>query len=143
MTEQSPHDETTPVEPTTPVSEPAPAATQSVPAQSTSRWDRIRPHGRIGQVAGILVAIAAAMFIVGSIFVAGFALGSEVGGEHHGHGEDSYSQGEGDHHGEGESRDSRQEESGGSSGQESFGGSNRRDGGEQRDGSGEAPEGRG
>ncbi|GAB7071488.1 hypothetical protein JCM12141A_57770 [Mycolicibacterium hodleri] len=133
MTEQPPHDETTPVEPTTttPVGEPAPAAGQSVPAQSTSRWDRTRPHGRIGQLAGILVAIAAATFIVGSIFVAGFALGSEVGGEHHGHGEGSYSQGEGDHHGDGESRDSRQEESGGdSSGEESPDGSDHQDGGE-------------
>ncbi|MCV7131883.1 hypothetical protein H7J06_02700 [Mycobacterium hodleri] len=71
---------------TPPVAPPAEAAS-SPPA---SRWDRIRPRGRAGQVAAVLVAAAAALFIVGSIFVAGFALGSEVGGEHHGYGSDGY-----------------------------------------------------
>ena len=114
MTEQPPHDETPPLEATTPVSEPALEATESVPTQPTSRWDRARPRGRIGQVAAILVAVAAAIFIVGSIFVAGFAAGSEHGDEHHGHGDDGYSQSDGEQHGDGEPRDSPQDESGGS-----------------------------
>ena len=134
MTEQPPHDETPPTAATNPVSEPAPVITDSVPTQSTSRWDRVRPRGRIGQVAGILVAIAAAIFIAGSIFVAGFALGSKGGDEHHGHGGDGYSQSDGEHHGDG---DTQRDESGPDSpGQEGSGESDHHDGGDRPGGSG-------
>lgn len=57
-----------------------------------SRWDGVRPRGRLGQIAAILVATASAVLIAGAIFVAGFAVGSESGDEHHGG--DGYSQGE-------------------------------------------------
>ena len=115
--DQRPHDDAPATEPTEPISaEPTPAAAP-VAEPKPSRWARVRPRGRLGQVAAILVATAAAIVIVGSIFMAGFAVGSEGGGEHHGHGGGyGHSEGEGDHHGDGD-------------------GSNREDSG--RDGSGE------
>jgi hypothetical protein len=60
----------------------------------------VRPRSRLGQIAAILVSVAAAIFIVGAILVAGVVVGAEGSGEHHGHG--GYSQGDGEHHRGGE-----------------------------------------
>jgi hypothetical protein len=99
--DQPPIDDNTltePIQPTAaePTSVAAPPAATAVEPRP-SRWNRVRPRGRLGQVAAILVAAAAAVFIVGSIFMAGFAVGSEGGGGHHRHGgnESSHSEGEG------------------------------------------------
>lgn len=92
----------------------------SMAGPTPSRWDGVRPRGRLGQIAAILVATASAVFIAGAIFVAGFAVGSEGGGEHHGHGGDGYSHGDGDDHRDGESADgSGDGTAGGESGDES------------------------
>jgi hypothetical protein len=111
MTEQPDrpsHDDTAAAESTEPIAaEPSSAAASpeaSVVQPKPSRWERVRPRSRLGQVAAILVSVAAAIFIVGSIFVAGVVAGSEGSGEHHGHG-GGYSQGEREHHRGGEEAD--------------------------------------
>lgn len=89
-----------PAEPTAADPAPAPVDVGAVPQGPTpTRWDGVRPRGRLGQIATILVATASAVFIAGAIFVAGVAVGSEGGDEHHGHDGDAYSQSEGDDHG--------------------------------------------
>ncbi|MDT5067283.1 MAG: hypothetical protein QOK02_3438 [Mycobacterium sp.] len=111
MTEQPDrpsHDDTAGAKSTEPIAaEPSSAAASPeapVVEPKPSRWERVRPRGRPGQVAAILVSVAAAIFIVGAIFVAGVVVGSERSGEHHGHG-GGYSQGEGEHHRGGEEAD--------------------------------------
>lgn len=107
MTDQSdrtPHDNISSTEPIEPiVADPDPAVESAPPVTGStpSRWERMRPRGRLGQVALVLVSIAAAIFIVGSIFVAGFLAGSESGHERH-HGDGGY--GHSRSHNEGEQR---------------------------------------
>jgi hypothetical protein len=110
--DKDPHDVGLPAE-STETREPsaadrAPAAADgeaSLPEPRPSRWDGVRPRSRLGQIAAVLVATASAVFIAGAIFVAGFAVGSEDGDEHHGQDGDGYSQSEGDDHGGGETLD--------------------------------------
>lgn len=108
--EHQPHEQTPPAEPgstdpsasepTAPiVTEPAEAAPRTRP----SPWERVRPRGRLGQVAAILVSVAAGLVIVGLIFFAGFAVGSDGGDGHHRGG--GHSHDEGKHHRGGEEAD--------------------------------------
>ncbi|MGK2882852.1 MAG: hypothetical protein ACSLE6_19420 [Mycobacterium sp.] len=117
--DKDPHDVDLPAEPTEPTkptaADRAPAAADletSLPDPVPSRWDSVRPRGRLGQISAILVATASAVFIAGAIFVAGFAVGSE-GGEQHGHDGDGYSQSEGDDHRGGEAADGSSDETSG------------------------------
>lgn len=89
-----------PKEPAPDDTSPAPPPTDTPSSEPTSRWDRVRPRGRLGQIATILVAAAAAVFIVGSIFVAGYVLGSEGGDEHDGHRGEGYSHSQGEQRGD-------------------------------------------
>lgn len=107
--DKDPHDVNLPAEPSEPAAaDRTPAAADadpSLPEPKPSPWNSVRPRGRLGQIAAILVATASAVFIAGAIFVAGFAVGSESGDEHHGHGGDGYSQSKGDDHRDGEAAD--------------------------------------
>lgn len=118
--DKDPHDVDLPAEPTEhtkpTTADRAPAAADleaSLPEPKPSRWDGVRPRGRLGQIAAILVATASAVFIAGAIFVAGFAVGSEGGDEHHGHDGDGYSQSEGDDHRGSEAADGSSDETSG------------------------------
>lgn len=95
-----------PKEPAPDDTSPAPPPTDTPSSEPTSRWDRVRPRGRLGQIATILVAAAAAVFIVGSIFVAGYVLGSEGGDEHDGHRGEGYSHSQGEQRGDARSQTS-------------------------------------
>ncbi|GAB7071475.1 hypothetical protein JCM12141A_57640 [Mycolicibacterium hodleri] len=88
---QPPDDATALPGPTEPIaSDRVPTApAPGVHADRASRWEGLRPRGRLNRVAAILVSMAAAVFIVGAIFVAGFAAGSEGatdGGDGYGYG---------------------------------------------------------
>ena len=66
------------------------------PAQPRSRWQRFKPQGRLGRVVAVIASTAVALVIGGSIFTAGYALGSDGHGHHHGGGH--HSSAEADHH---------------------------------------------
>lgn len=118
--DEHPHDADLPTAPTEPTAaDRAPTATNLAASSSEPkppRWDGVRPRGRLGQIAAVLVATASAVFIAGAIFVAGFAVGSESGDEHHGHGDDGYRQGEREDHRDGEAAEGSEE---GTAGEES------------------------
>jgi hypothetical protein len=82
------------------------------PPPRTSRWERIRPRSRLSQIAAVLVAAAAGVFIVASIFVTGLAVGLEVGDHHEYGGEGSRDSAEMEHHGERGSGESGRADSG-------------------------------
>lgn len=69
---------------------------EQTPAQSRSRWQRFKPQGRIGRLVAVIASAAAALVIGGSIFTAGYALGSDGHAHHHGGGQHDTSQA--DHH---------------------------------------------
>lgn len=100
--DEHPHDADLPTEPTESAAADHTPAAANLDASSSepkpSRWDSVRPRGRLGQIAAISVAAASAVVIAGTIFMAGYAVGSEGGDEHHGHDGDGYSQGESDQH---------------------------------------------